>query len=232
MESSLGFVHKGNARFSSLKHFSDVLPQVTPSTGTDSFSGSSLGPTWEWNHNPDTTKFTVSNGLTLRTATVTVDLYAARNTLTKRIHGPVGTGTLVMDFTNMADGDRAGLVAFRHVSAWIGIKRDGSAYTIGMTNGITQSESDWSTTNTGTTVSSVTITQKKVWLRVVANIAPNSSRTAVFSYSLDGNSFTTLGPSFALNTDWQYFMGYRYGIFNYATKATGGSVLISSFTSS
>jgi hypothetical protein len=34
-----------------------------------------------------------------------------------------------------------------------------------------------------------------------------------------------------MNSDWQFFMGYRYGIFEYATKALGGSVRIVSFTS-
>jgi beta-xylosidase len=204
---------------------------VAPTTGTDNFSGNTLGVAWEWNHNPDTSRFIVNNGLTLRTATVTVDLYAARNTLTHRVHGPTGTGTVVMDFTNMADGDRAGLAAFRHSSAWIGVKRDGNSYVVGMTNGITQNISNWSTSNTGTTVATVGISVKKIWLRVVVGAAPNTSKQAIFSYSLDGNSFTTLGPSFTLNTEWQYFMGYRYGIFNYATKALGGSVFMSSFAS-
>ena len=26
-------------------------------TGTDTFTGTTLGPQWEWNHNPDTTKW-------------------------------------------------------------------------------------------------------------------------------------------------------------------------------
>jgi hypothetical protein len=28
---------------------------------------------------------------------------------------------------------------------------------------------------------------------------------------------------------WQFFMGYRYAIFNYATQALGGEVTVSSF---
>ncbi|KAG9023004.1 hypothetical protein FS837_006050, partial [Tulasnella sp. UAMH 9824] len=48
---------------------------------TDYFT--SIGPIWEWNHNPDTSKFSAgSSGLTLYTATVTNDLYTARNTIT------------------------------------------------------------------------------------------------------------------------------------------------------
>ena len=47
-----------------------------------------MGPQYEWNHNPDTSRFSVNNGLRLQTATVTNDLYSARNTLTHRIQGP------------------------------------------------------------------------------------------------------------------------------------------------
>ncbi|RWA10957.1 hypothetical protein EKO27_g4171, partial [Xylaria grammica] len=62
---------------------------LTNWTGTENFTSlSSLGPQWEWNHNPDVDSFALgSDGLTLRTATVTDDIYAARNTLTHRTHG-------------------------------------------------------------------------------------------------------------------------------------------------
>ena len=33
-----------------------------------------------------------------------------------------------------------------------------------------------------------------------------------------------LGPAFVLNNAWEFFMGYRFGIFNYATQALGGAV--------
>ncbi|KAM3077794.1 hypothetical protein ACMFMG_007116 [Clarireedia jacksonii] len=197
--------------------------------GTDSFSGSSLGPAWEWNHNPDTSKFTVNNGLTLSAATVTVDLYKARNTLTHRIHGPISTATIILDSTNMADGDRAGLALFRQSSAWIGVKNDGGTLTVGMTNNILMN-TDWSTANTGSTVASAGVSKGKIWLRSTVNINPGSGRTGSFSYSTDGSSFTALGPAFTLDNTWEFFMGYRWGIFNYATKALGGKVQITSFT--
>ena len=38
-----------------------------------------------------------------------------------------------------------------------------------------------------------------------------------------------LGPSFVLNNQWEFFMGYRFGIFNYATQALGGAVTVRSF---
>lgn len=200
-------------------------------TGTDTFQGTSLSPAWEWNHNADATKYTVNNGLTLSTATVTDDLYLARNTLTHRIHGEFPVGTVAVDFTNMADGDRFGLAAFRDRSASIGVYRDGSTYTITVVHNMTQDESTWDTTNKGNVVATMGISAKKIWLRTALDARASGSKAANFYYSLDGLNFVQLGPSYTMWTNWAYFMGYRYGIFNYATKQLGGSIYVSSFSS-
>jgi beta-xylosidase len=198
-------------------------------TGTDTFTGTALGPQYEWNHNPDTSKFSTGNGLRLSTATVTNDLYNARNTLTRRIPGPSSTATIQLDYTSMTNGDRAGLAMLRDQSAWIGIRKDNGTTRVSMTTGLTMSTNGWTTTGTGTEQAGTTVSGGRIWLRVSANIQPGSGRTATFSYSTNGTTFTPLGPAFTLNNDWQFFMGYRYGIFNYATNALGGSVTVNQF---
>lgn len=70
----------------------------------------------------------------------------------------------------------------------------------------------------------------QIWLRVAANISPGSSDTAEFAYSTDGQTFSSIGSPYQLNNAWEFFMGYRYGIFNYATQSLGGSVVLNSFT--
>lgn len=202
--------------------------QVKPPTGTDTFAGTTLGPEWEWNHNPDPTKYSVSNGLRLQTATVTGDLYSARNTLTHRILGPTSTATIALDYSQMRNGDRAGLALLRDSSAWIGIKRDADTTKVAMVNNLTM-DSNWNTTGTGTEVAGVPVTGGRVWLRVSADIRPGTGRQGHFSYSTDGTNFTPLGPGFVMGNDWHFFMGYRYAIFNYATQALGGAVNISRF---
>jgi len=197
-------------------------------TGTDSFSGTSLGPQWEWNHNPDTTKFTVNNGLTLHAATVTYDLYSARNTLTHRLFGPTSTATIVMDYSHMNRGDRAGLAMLRDSSAWVGIKNDGGTFRICMINGLSMN-SDWTTANTGAEVAGLTVSGGKIWLRASADIHPGANQQAKFSYSTDGSTFNSIGSSYTMNSTWEFFLGYRYGIFNYATTSLGGYVTVSSF---
>lgn len=182
-------------------------------TGTDSFSGTALGAAWEWNHNPDSTKFTVNNSLILSTATVTTDLYKARNTLTHRIHGPTSTATIIMDTTNMAGGDRAGLSLFRDQSAWIGVVNNGGTFSVSMVIDINMN-TDWTTKSTGSTAASTPISKGKIYLRGTVNINPGTGRTGSFSYSLDGLTYTALGSPLTLNNDWRFFMGYRWGIFN------------------
>ncbi|HEX6341156.1 glycoside hydrolase 43 family protein [Umezawaea sp.] len=202
--------------------------QVKPMIGVDTFTGSALGPQWEWNHNPDTSRYSVGNGLRLSTATVTNDLYSARNTLTHRIQGPTSTATVALDLSAVRDGDRTGLAVLRDSSAWIGVKRDNGRNRVVMVNGLTM-DSSWRTTGTGTEVASADLPGTRVWLRANADIRPGSGRQARFSYSTDGVNFTPLGPGFTLNNAWQFFMGYRFGVFNHATQALGGTVTVQRF---
>jgi hypothetical protein len=128
----------------------------------------------------------------------------------------------------MANGDRTGLAMLRDQSAWIGVKRDNGVNRVVMTNGLTMNSS-WQTTGTGTEAASANISGGRIWLRVSADIRPGSGRQARFSYSTDGSTFVSLGPAFTLNNAWQFFMGYRFGIFNYATQSLGGAVTVRRF---
>ncbi|CAL9437957.1 hypothetical protein SUDANB95_02171 [Actinosynnema sp. ALI-1.44] len=202
--------------------------QVKPMVGTDTFTGPALGPQWEWNHNPDTSRYAVGNGLRLSTATVTNDLYAARNTLTHRIQGPTSTATIELDYSTMRDGDRSGLAMLRQSSAWIGVKRDNGTNRVVMTTGLAM-DGNWNTTSTGTEVAGAPVSGGRIWLRANADIRPGSGRQARFSYSTDGVNFTPLGSALTLNNAWQFFMGYRFAIFNHATQALGGAVTVRRF---
>ncbi|MGK3990035.1 glycoside hydrolase 43 family protein [Sorangium sp. So ce136] len=203
--------------------------RVTPPPSKDTFEGETLRPEWEWNHNPDDTKWSSGAGLTLQTATVTNDLYAARNTLTRRIAGPVSIGTIELDYSGMRDGDVAGLAALRDVSAWIGVKKASGATRVVMTNGVNMNTS-WTTTSRGMEVAGADVSGGKIWLRVEANVRTDGGGAqARFSYSTDGTRFNDLGNTLNMTKDWQYFLGYRFGIFNYATQSLGGSVKVASF---
>ncbi|KAK7453368.1 hypothetical protein VKT23_011632 [Stygiomarasmius scandens] len=128
----------------------------------------------------------------------------------------------------MADGDQTGIAMFRDVSAWIGVRQTGDTKEIVMVNGLAM-DADWQTTSTGEDIDTAPLDGTQVWLRATADIAPGGSNAATFSFSTDGETFTDLGNTLTMNTDWTYFMGYRFGIFNFATGALGGSVTVNSF---
>lgn len=208
---------------------------VPPLTGTDTFTF--LGDEWEWNHNPDTSKFSIASGggLVLQTATVTDDLFSARNTLTHRIIGPVSEAVFEFDISQMADGDRAGAAMFRDQSAYIGVHKSGGTATLVYVNGINLVDGTWTTASTGTVAATgPAVSGSTIYLKIRADVTPafNSgiSRHAIFSYSSDGQSWTQLGDEFSLVNTWSYFTGYRYAAFNFATSALGGQVTLKSFS--
>jgi beta-xylosidase len=205
-------------------------PRATkPHTGTETFSGTTLAPEWEWNHNPDNAKWSIKSGIKLETATVTSDLYSARNTLTRRSIGPQSTATIQVDISGMKDGDVAGLALLKHLSAYVAVKKSGSSSKVSMVNGLTMNTSNWATTSTGTEAASSAITGSTIWLRATLDVRPGAGRQGKFSFSTDGATFTSIGPAYTLSTEWQFFPGYRYGIFNFATSSLGGAVTVKSF---
>ena len=211
------------------------LPKVpTPSwTGTYTFEGPTLPVKFEWNHNPDNEKIVIDNGLTLSTSSLTEDIFQARNTLTHRVHGEFPSATVEIDFSNAADGDRFGFAAFKDQTAYIGIHRVGDEYTITALHGATIDEVSGVPVSPGEVVATESFpanAEKKIWFRMELDVRPTGTRDANFFYSLDGEEFTQLGETYTLSSGWLWFMAYRYGIFNFATTALGGSITVNSMT--
>jgi hypothetical protein len=152
--------------------------------------------------------------------------------------GPKSVGIFHFNIASMASGDRAGAAMFRDNMAYIGVQKSGSTAQIIMVNNLVISGSGWPTTGHGSTAATgptLSSTQTDVWFQISADITPAFSGTSAvrqttFSYSLDGCTWTNLGPSFGLSNSYTYFTGYRYAAFNYATSSLGGSVLLKSFT--
>lgn len=219
-----------NGRWGGSYPFPDVTCRaVPPRPNSDDFSTPTLRHEWEWNHNPDNSKWSTGNGLTLQTATVTNDIYAARNTLTRRIEGPVSIATIELDYSMMQNGDVAGLAALRDSTAYIGIKKANGATRVVTASGMTL-DANWNTNGLGSEGASANVSGGKIWLRVEANVrTDNGGGNAKFYYSTNGTQFMQLGGTFTMKREWQYFLGYRFGIFNFATQSLGGAVKIGSF---
>ncbi len=87
-----------------------------PYQRSDDFSGPSLKPVWQWNHNPDNTKWELNKKKgSLRLHTLPAkDFLWAKNTLTQRVIGPVSSATAVLDASALKPGDFAGLAIFKY----------------------------------------------------------------------------------------------------------------------
>lgn len=172
---------------------------------------------WQWNHNPDNTKWSLSERpgfLRLTTGRLDTDLTLARNTLTQRTFGPTCSGTVALDVSRMKDGDVAGLSLLQKKYGFVGVKMESQTKSLVMVS----AESD-----APVEVQSVPLTGNTVWLKAECDFK-NRSDKASFFYSLNGKTWTPLGQPLQMVYTLPHFIGYRFGLFNFATKNTGGSV--------
>ena len=87
----------------------------------------SLKPIWQWNHNPDDSKWSLKNGRLRFQSMPAEQLMWARNTLTQRVIGPQSLTTVELYTKGMKDGDVAGLGNINVPCSWIGIVKDGKS---------------------------------------------------------------------------------------------------------
>ena len=75
--------------------------------------------------------------------------------------------------------------------------------------------------NTPVELERVPLNQTTVHLKAECVFKERADR-ARFYYSLDGKSWTAIGGTLKMSYSLAHFMGYRFGLFNYATKTPGG----------
>ena len=208
----------------------------------DDFSQARLGLHWQWNHNPIDQAWSLTERpgyLRLKTNRVVPNIYLAPNTLTQRMEGPSCSGIIVMDLSRMKDGDRAGFAAFNSDTGALTVKKTGKKLTLEMNElKVELTDRNKEVKNVEEkTIESVELKQQKVWLRIDADFRPVKTQgfmpgkdLATFYYSLDGETWTKMGSDYKMGFDWRrFFMGSKFGIFNYATKKAGGYVDIDTF---
>lgn len=200
---------------------------------SDDFSSDKLKINWQWNHNPVYAAWSLnerSGFLRLKTSRIADNIFAAPNTLTQRMEGPVCSGTVAMDVSNMKEGDIAGLSAFNGDAGLLSVISDGNKKYLTMSTNVVDLD------NTTKAIRRVKVEEKarvalnkeSVYLRIEAdfNLGKDS---AAFYYSDDNVKWTIVG-TFKMKFDYRrLFMGTKFAIFNYATKTTGGYVDVDFF---
>ena len=172
---------------------------------------------WQWNHNPDNKLWSVTQRkgyLRLTTGRIDTIFVTARNTLTQRTFGPECSGSTSIDISNMKEGDFAGLALLQRKFGLVGVRYNNGTKSIVMVN---------AQSGRPVEAQSVPLTQKTVYLKAECDFRDKTD-LANFFYSLDGKTWTPIGSQLKMEYSMPHFMGYRYGLFNYATKTPGGYV--------
>ena len=206
----------------------------TSIVNSDEFNKSTLGLDWQWNHNPVDNAWSLTERrgwLRLHTAAVAPNIFLARNTLTMRMMGPQSEGIIRMDVSKMQDGDVAGFCAFQNDAALLSVvKEKGKKYIVASTDSMEMEPKDHHVlADHRNEVYRKALSHDIVYLKVTADFRLHKD-VASLAYSLDGKHWTTVLADFKLVFDYRrFFMGTRFGIYNYATRQLGGKVDIDWF---
>lgn len=201
---------------------------------SDDFSDKKMKLNWQWNHNPvnEAWSLTERRGyLRLKTNRVVDNVFAATNTLTQRMEGPICSAVVSFDVSKMIDGDVAGFSAFNGDAGVLSVIKEGEKKYINMTScsvsldNKSKAIKDVKTEDFG----KFELTGDVVYLRIDADFNLNKD-IATFYYSLDNENWTPIGTEYKMIFDYRrLFMGSKFAIFNYATKKTGGYVDVDFF---
>jgi xylan 1,4-beta-xylosidase len=177
---------------------------------------------WQWNHNPVHAYWSLTDRpgyLRIINGRIDTDFESTPNTLTQRSIGPACTATVAIELDNMKDGDVAGLGALQYEYGYVGVKMDGTSKAIVMVN---------ADNNNPVQMAAIPLQQNHIYLQVRMDFV-NRADKATFYYSLDGTSWEPIGNTLQMSYSLEHFMGYRFALFNYATKQTGGYVDFDSY---
>jgi len=193
-----------------------LIPGIVASDEFNRKSGEPALPlVWQWNHNPDSRywSLTARKGyLRITNSRIDTSILLAKNMLTQRTIGPVCTGSTSIDISNMKDGDFAGLCLLQKNYGVVGVKINGIDRYIVMIN---------ATSGKPVETAQISLNQKTLYFKAECDFTDKKD-VADFFYSLDGKSWKQIGTQLKMFYTLPHFMGYRFGLFNHATKNTGG----------
>jgi beta-xylosidase len=198
-------------------------PVCQPAT-SDDFGSPTLGLQWQWNHNPDNTRWSLTErpGFLRLGPTPATNFWFARNTLTQKGQGPWSRGEVKFDLSHLKPGDICGFGTLGKVNGSIAaICGSDIKMTLAM-----QVLVDGGTSETR--VAAEPISGTNLFLRTDLDFVRNKGACA---YSLDRVHWQDLGGEFDLAFDWRTgtFQGEQFAIFCFNTQPGEGYVDIDSF---
>lgn len=186
---------------------------------------------WEWNHMPNEAFYERlgNNELLIRNGKVCSNVTQTQNMLTQRMFGPKCSASVYLDASGLKDGDCAGMAAFISNYVWIGVRKEIGRYFL-----VVYSKE----------------TQLKHGDDEIQDFLPSKEEVCI---PMDGNivelkvsaDFTDMKDmielSYKKNGRWVkvferkvifelvFFVGCRFGLFNFATKRKDGEAVFWNF---
>jgi beta-xylosidase len=199
----------------------DGLANIVTSDEFNRTKGEPLPLAWQWNHNPDNSNWSVGERagyLRITTGRVDMDLLNARNMLTQRTFGPVSSASVKIDVSGMNDGDYTGLIALQRRYGFVGVRMEGDEKSIVMVSVLPDKPGQ---PGIPAEVESIPLSQAEVYFKIDCDFRSRTDK-ACFYYSLNGKTWNRIGDLLQMEYTLPHFMGYRFGLLNYATKMAGG----------
>ena len=194
----------------------NASPASAPYNRNEDFDSKELGRIWQWNHNPDDSKWGLKKGRLRIQSMPAEQLMWARNTLTQRVIGPSSIATVELYTGAMRDGDVAGLGNINVPCSWIGVVKDGKNLILRC---FEQAINDTIDTE---------LKAEKLWLRMVGDF---DNDRAHYEYSIDGTNYQQLGREMPLSYQLITFQGSRHALFAFNHKGKqGGYAEFDNFT--
>lgn len=193
-------------------------PICQPAT-SDEFDSPTLGLQWQWNHNPDDSRWSLTErpGFLRLHPTQTTNFWFARNTLTQKGQGPWSHGEVKFDLSHLKPGDICGFGTLGKVNGHIAVNSgsDGRLF-LSMNVAVDASTNE-------TRVAANPISTKTIYLRTDLDFVHSKGTCA---YSLDDKQWTNLGDEFDLAFDWRTgtFQGEQFAIFCFNPEPGDGFV--------
>ncbi|MGN6208937.1 glycoside hydrolase family 43 protein [Asticcacaulis sp.] len=194
---------------------------------SDGFSGATLGLQWQWNHNPDNSRWTLTErpGFLRLKATKGEAFWTAPNTLTQKGFGPASEAVVRLDISHLQPGDQCGVGTLGKYSAQATVETTANGHrTLALYLGEDTVDGQKATV----LAPPQALNGGGLYVRTDMDFKTDRGHIA---YSPDGVAWTPLGGDFPLAYDWRTgtFQGPQFALFCFNPVPGDGYLDIDSF---
>ena len=218
----------------------EVMPELTVLDNNPGYKYAPLwsndftNPAWQWNHIPDARGYTLQNNLyTIQTKKVVKNITQAANTYTQRTLTEKCAGSVVIDASQIGEGDFAGLAALEGEYGFIAVtKREGKYYLVAAEH--KSKNTPWVMgvfdKDPPTIIAEIPLKSPKLELKLIFDLTRAKQQVELLYREKPGKGeYQTLSTPVQLRYTLDQFVGVRFAMFCYSTKQAGGKAEFTDF---